>query len=287
MSKGAVLALGGGGARGFAHIGVIEELEKAGFNIRAIAGTSIGALVGGMYAAGAMKKFSDFALGLTIKEMRSLVDLTLSPKGFLKGEKIFETLSKEVTSDCNIEDLSVPFMSVATDLISGETVLLRKGSLFEAIRASISIPNLFIPVVKDKMELVDGGVTCPLPVQYTKRIQSDDLIIAVNLCGRGGLVVLPVESSEHSKESGWLEIISRFPEKIKPNFQFDYIMQAQRSIELMQAEMSRLCIELNPPDLVIEIPHTIAHIIDFHRGTEIYEFARTAVKKELRKSNLL
>jgi len=285
MSKGVVLALGGGGARGFAHIGVIEELEKTGFTIRAIAGTSMGAMVGGMYAAGAMKKFSDFALGLTIKELRGLVDLTLSPKGILKGEKIFETLSKEGIPDCNIENLSVPFMSVATDLITGETVLLRKGPLFEAIRASIAIPNLFTPVIKDQMKLMDGGITCPLPVQYMKRIQSDDLIVAVNLSGKGPAPVF-VEPFDQSAKSGWMKIFSRFPDKLKPEFQFEYIMQAQQAIELMQVELARLSIACYPPDMVIEIPYKTAHLFEFHRAAEICGLGRAATRKALQKSDL-
>ena len=285
MSKGIVLALGGGGARGFAHIGVIEELEKAGFTIRAITGTSIGAMIGGIYSTGTLKQFAEAAFRMNNKTLRNFVDLTISPKGLMKGEKIFDFIAEEVTPDCKIEDLPIPFTSIATDLQSGETVLLREGSLFEAIRASIAIPNLFTPVIKDRMKLVDGGITCPLPVQYIQRILPDDLIVAVNLNGKTRLYP-DDETIDNSNEPGWLKIFTRLPEKLKPEFQFDYVLQAQRSIELMQAELSKLSIECYPPDLVIEIPHQVAHLVEFNHAAEIYEFGRYTAQKALQKLTL-
>ena len=162
------LVLAGGGARGVAHIGAIEELERQGFEISAVAGTSMGALVGGVYASGYLEPFKEWMRALDKYKVFSLVDFALSTEGLVKGDRVMEAM-KELVPDVQIERMPVPFAAVAADLLTGDEVVLDSGGLYDAIRASISIPSVFRPVHRDGRVLVDGGTVNPLPLNRVRR----------------------------------------------------------------------------------------------------------------------
>ena len=169
------LALSSGGARGLAHIGVIAELEARGYRISSIAGCSMGALIGGVYAAGKLNEFREWMKTMDRKKMLELTDFSLSINHIVKGKRIIEAIM-EFVPDMAIEDLPIPYCAIATDLISGKEVVFNKGSLFEAIRASISLPSFYEPVHRDDMLLIDGGVINPIPLNRVKRLPGDILV---------------------------------------------------------------------------------------------------------------
>ena len=173
--KRVALALSSGGPRGFAYIGALEELEARGYEVSAVAGTSIGALVGGVYAAGRLAEFKEWLLSLDTWKVFSLMDFSLSMSHIVKGDKIIEAI-KEIVPDVNIEDMSMPFSAVATNLYTGEEVVFDKGNLFSAIRASMSIPSLFKPVQYGNVVLIDGHSSNCLPLNRVKRAKGDILI---------------------------------------------------------------------------------------------------------------
>ena len=175
MSKTVALALASGGPRGFAYIGAIEELQSRGYEITSIAGTSAGALVGGIYAAGGLQAFKEWLFGLDPIKVMSLMDFSLSKNYLVKGEKVMDAIKQRVP-EVNIEDLPIPFTAVATDLYTGEEVLFREGPLFEAIRASISIPSMFKPVKWKGRTLVDGGMVNTFPLNRVQRTPGDILV---------------------------------------------------------------------------------------------------------------
>ena len=173
--KRVALALSSGGPRGFAYIGALEVLQERGYEVAAVAGTSIGALVGGVYAAGHLAEFKEWLLSLDTWKVFSLMDFSLSMSHIVKGDKIIEAI-KEIVPDVNIEDMSMPFSAVATNLYTGEEVVFDKGNLFSAIRASMSIPSLFKPVQYGNMVLIDGHSSNCLPLNRVKRAKGDILI---------------------------------------------------------------------------------------------------------------
>ena len=164
--------LGSGGARGYAHIGVIEELEANGFAIRSIAGSSMGALIGGIYAAGKLRVFTEWVRPLQRLDVLRLLDWTISGGGFIKGDRIIGVL-KDLIGETNIEDLPIPYTAVAVDLDVQREVWFSRGPLFDAIRASIAIPTIFRPYHYEGRLLVDGGLLNPLPVSPTLRDLTD------------------------------------------------------------------------------------------------------------------
>ncbi len=180
MSKKVGLALGSGGARGLSHISVIRYIENMGIPIHKIAGSSIGAIVGASYACGTIEKLKNDALSITRKELFSIFDLTFPTSGLLKGDGLIRFLEKYIPKDALLEDLPVELSVLATDYYSGRSVIFNKGPVLDAVRASISIPGVFVPVPYRKTYLVDGGVANPLPVE-TVKMMGADLTIAVNL----------------------------------------------------------------------------------------------------------
>ena len=169
------LALSSGGPRGFAYIGAIEELESRGYEITSVAGTSIGSLVGGIYAAGKLQEVKQWLFTLDAWKVISLMDISISMNHLVKGDKIIDAL-KEIVPDVNIEDLDIPFRAVATDFYTGEEVIFDRGKLFQAIRASISIPSLFRPVKAGTRTLIDGGIANTMPLNRVPRTPGDILI---------------------------------------------------------------------------------------------------------------
>ncbi|MBR1569778.1 MAG: patatin-like phospholipase family protein [Bacteroidales bacterium] len=175
MSKNVALALASGGPRGFAYIGAIEELLGRGYSITSISGASAGALIGGIYAAGGMQAFKEWLFGLDPVKVVTLMDFSVSKNYLVKGDRVIDAIRQRVP-DVNIEDLPIPFTAVATDIYTGEEVIFRRGPLFQAIRASISIPSMFRPVKWEGRTLVDGGMANTFPLNRVERTPGDILV---------------------------------------------------------------------------------------------------------------
>ncbi|WP_137817208.1 patatin-like phospholipase family protein [Pseudomonas sp. 2FG] len=178
MSKRVALVLGSGGARGYAHIGAIEELERRGYDIACIAGCSMGAVVGGIYATGKLKEYREWIESLDYLDVLRLLDVSFR-LGAIRGEKVFGKI-REIVGEINIEDLRIPYTAVATDLTNQQEIWFQEGCLHQAMRASAAIPSLFTPVIQGKRMLVDGSLLNPLPIIPVVSSHCD-LIIAVNL----------------------------------------------------------------------------------------------------------
>ncbi|MFE8069735.1 patatin-like phospholipase family protein [Marinobacteraceae bacterium S3BR75-40.1] len=198
--KTVALVLGSGGARGYAHIGVIEVLAEQGYTIKAISGCSMGALIGGLFATGKMQNYKDWVTGLGQFDLIKLLDLSLSSPGAIRGEKIFGVL-EQMIGDTRIEDLPLAYTAVATDLLAHKEIWFQEGSLLQAIRASIAIPSVFTPVLMNGRVLVDGGVIDPLPISPTVAAHAD-LIVAVNLAGDADPDLNPPEERGEVVEAG-------------------------------------------------------------------------------------
>ena len=179
MKKEVALVLSSGGPRGFAYIGAIEELESRGYRITSIAGTSIGSLIGGIHAAGRLNELKAWLYDLDSWKVFTLMDLSIGKNHLLKGDKLIHAI-KQIVPEIDIEDLRIPFKAVATDLYTGEEVVFDSGSLFQAIRASISIPSLFRPVRYGYRTLIDGGIANTLPLNRVHR-NGNDILVAFNV----------------------------------------------------------------------------------------------------------
>ncbi|MFI8608849.1 alpha/beta hydrolase [Pseudomonas sp. AOB-7] len=178
MSKKVALVLGSGGARGYAHIGVIEELQARGYEIGCIAGCSMGAVVGGIFAAGKLREYREWTESLDYLDVLRLIDVSFR-LGAIRGERVFGRIH-DIVGEINIEELAIPFTAVATDLTNQQEIWFQEGCLHQAMRASAAIPSLFTPVIQGKRMLVDGGLLNPLPIVPVVSSHCD-LIIAVNL----------------------------------------------------------------------------------------------------------
>ncbi|MBR0180495.1 MAG: patatin-like phospholipase family protein, partial [Prevotella sp.] len=221
MAKDVALVLSSGGARGLAHIGAIEELEAQGYRITSIAGCSMGALIGGVYAAGKLEEFREWMKTVDRKKMLELTDFSFSLNHLVKGTRIIEAIM-EFVPDIPIEDLPIPYCAVATDWKSGHEVVFREGSLFEAIRASISLPSFYEPVKRDGMILIDGGVTNPIPMNRVARHEGD-ILVGIDVSGHDyeGQWRRQHELAEKRKRSTSLsqQILNRL---IPDNLDFNY-----------------------------------------------------------------
>ena len=242
--------LASGGAKGFAHIGAIEALEECGYEITSIAGASMGALIGGIYAAGGLDKVKEWMYDLTDREVFRLVDFTLSPNALVKGDRIMDAL-KAIVPDCNIENLNIPYCAVATDLKEGREVVLRSGSLYAAIRASISIPMLFRPVEYEDMLLIDGGITNGLPLDRVVRTEGDKLV-AVNLED----YEWEDDDAEMPKaESGTsaLTLLSRKFQAGLNALSNNYISLTYDTISILMKRNTEMALRLTPPDIYLNV----------------------------------
>jgi NTE family protein len=284
MKKRVALVLGSGGARGIAHIGVIRELIKHGFEISSVSGTSMGALVGGIYAAGKLDEYESWMRSLNKRNVFNLVDFTMSTQGIIKADRVLKEIQKFIP-DRQIEELPVRFAAVATDIKNREEVIMTEGSLFEAIRASFSIPLVITPVKKNDTLFVDGGVLNPVPVNRVSR-QAGDLLIAVNVNA-----FIPYQKPvETIQESGSVEQLisarlSSFQNKLDSLFPASkkestgYLTLVGDTSGLMLAQITKLTLELNPPDLLIEISRYACGTFDFYKAQELIDLGeRTTIE---------
>ncbi|KAF0238720.1 MAG: Patatin-like [Prolixibacteraceae bacterium] len=286
MNRKIALVLSGGGARGIAHIGVIEELEKRGYVITSIAGTSMGALIGGMYAAGKLGEYKQWMCSLDKLKVFSLVDFTFSADGIVKGDKVLKAI-KEFVPDTNIETLKVDYSATAADIENHKEIVYRSGSLYEAIRASIAIPMVITPVIKDNAIIVDGGVVNNLPIRNVTRNRGD-LLVAVYVNANVQPIKLKISKKEEKeKKSVYLKKLNEFYEHLniispKPKKEkIGYFNLIDKTIVSASLQLVQLAIEKNPPDILVNISRDTCGTYDFYRAEELVEIGRQSAIKTL------
>jgi NTE family protein len=281
------LVLGSGGARGHAHIGVIRALEEMGFEVRNIAGTSMGAAIGGIYAADKLETYTEWAYRLDKGDVVKLLDFSFSWQSVFKGERIIEVL-QELIGERKIEDLDKRFTAVATSLDEQREVWLNSGDLFTAIKASTAVPGVFAPVKLNGRVLVDGGLVNPIPIAPTLN-DSTDLTIAVSLSGLEEDYTPPETDERSDDQNSYRERITHFLNNLletgRPSPEKDESDAADlviRSIDVMQGAIARLKLAAYAPDKTIEIPRNACSFFEFHRAEEMaelgYERACAALK---------
>ena len=245
------LVLASGGAKGFAHIGAIEALEESSYEITSIAGASMGALIGGIYAAGGLDKVKEWMYDLTDKEVFRLVDFTLSPHALVKGDRIIDAL-KAIVPDCDIETLKIPYCAVATNVKEGKEVVFRSGSLYDAIRASISIPMLFRPVEYGEMLLIDGAITNGLPLDRVKRTKGD-LLVAVNLDDYEWEEDNTNVAHHQQEDVSPFTLLSRKFQAGLNALSNNYISLTYNTISILMKRNTEMSLRLTPPDIYLNV----------------------------------
>jgi len=290
IKKNVSLVLSGGGARGIAHIGVIEELEKQGFNIKSISGTSMGALVGGIYAVGKMEEYKNWIYTLDKLEVFKLLDFTLSVQGLVRGDRVFNKM-REFIPDMNIEDLKINYAATATDLIEKKEVVFTRGSIFDAVRASVSIPTVFTPIETENSLLVDGGVINNVPISHVKRTKDDILIVVhVNADIPVYKPFIPKKEKEE-KSSIYIKNIRKLQgylyknNPITNNEKLGYFNLINKTIALLTYQVAKMTIEKYPPDILINVSRDSCTIFDFYKAEELVEIGRHAAVSSLREYN--
>ena len=278
------LALSSGGARGLAHIGAIEVLKEQGYNITSIAGCSMGALIGGVYAAGKLEAFREWMKTIDRKKMLELTDFSISFNHFAKGTRIIEAIM-EFVPDVSIEDLPIPYCAVATDWKTGREVVFDKGSLFQAIRASISLPSFYEPVLRDGMILIDGGVTNPLPLNRVVR-RDGDILVGVDVSGHNYKAQgeLKHELSERRKENR--SLVAQIIDKVIPdNLDFNYYTMLSRVSSLMIRQNSVLMAQLMKPEILVDIQMSRYGGFDYDKSEKLIAIGRQKTLKTVSKYN--
>ncbi|HET6546195.1 MAG TPA: patatin-like phospholipase family protein [Rhodanobacteraceae bacterium] len=313
------LVLGAGGARGYAHIGVIEELLAQGFDIRSIAGSSMGALIGGIHAAGKLDVYRDWVRPLQRFDVLRMLDWTISGGGFIKGNRIIGAL-KDLIGEVDIEDLPIAYTAVAVDIDVQREVWFSRGPLFDAIRASIAIPTIFRPYRYHGRTLVDGGLLNPLPVSPTLRDRTDATIaVDVNAPaepldgddgdadrsrrsaamnhGTGGLSSPEIMSGDpaadaadrsESSGAGYRQKVAAFIESLHDKrtqraaeHELGVFDLVTRSLDTVQETITRLKLAAQPPDLLITIPRNACAFYEFYRAEEVIEIGRRRTREAL------
>jgi NTE family protein len=298
------LALGGGGGRGWAHIGVIRAIEEAGIPIHCIAGTSMGALVGGAFANGKIDALTRVATDLDWRHvLHYFLEFTLPRSGLVDGTRIVRLLRRHITPS-NMENASIPFRVVATDIQTGEEVVIDKGDMIEAIRASIAVPGILTPVVRNRQVLVDGGLVNPVPVSVARAMGADK-VIAVDVNRRlvsrtasaeGNAAHTRPAGKRNHGEAGRYKIISLINERIShadvralspvrrwitrratPSV-FDIM---GNTIRIIETELSAMRLEKHPPDILIQPDVGQISFMDFHKAQEAIEAGYESARRKL------
>jgi len=285
MKKNIALVLSSGGARGFAHIGAIKMLEQQGYNITSVAGASMGALVGGIYASGLMPQFEEWVTTIDKMEVLRLTDVTLSSRGLVKGRKIIEKI-KEIVPDRNIEDLRIPFCAVATDILKGKEKVFTEGDLYDAIRASISIPTIFQPFRIGEDFYVDGGLVNPVPINRIKR-HDNDLLVIVNV--NADIPPEPKkEPEEKPADNKYIRKIRSIQAKLSKETpgsnksSIGLFSLSNRSIGIMLRQITDLSLVNHKIDITINVSRESFEIYDFYKAGEIIREGENATLKALR-----
>lgn len=299
MKQKVALVLSAGGARGLAQAGAIYELEKSGFEISSIAGSSIGSVIGGLYAMNMLEEYINWLKKFQKRDIFSLMDFTFSKKGLIKGEKVFREM-KSFIPDMPIEKMPIPYVALAADLFAKEPVIFDKGSFYDAIRASTAIPNVILPVKKEKTIWVDGGVLNPLPLQFVKRNEGD-ILVAINLyhdAEEPKLETRKPKEEKTSKEKKHEEEVNTYMAKFNQSLEnfykkiADYIPKGEKDstghftlLDLttgaMLHRMAELSLQLYKPDILINIPANIAGTFDFYKTDFLVEYGKQKAKKAI------
>ena len=281
------LVLGSGGARGHAHIGVIRAIEERGISIRNIAGTSMGAVIGGIYASDKLDTYVDWANRLERKDIVSLLDFSFTWTSLFKGERIFDVL-EDLVGDRLIEDLDLGYTAVATALDEQREVWLSRGSLFKAMRASTAVPGFFSPVELNGYSLVDGGLINPIPIAPTLN-DNTDLTIAVNLSGITNNYRPKMKTEKKMPDAAdddYRNEITRFigglfEKDDKQKSASDATEILTKSIDVMQGAIARLKLGAYAPQKIIEIPRDACTFFEFHRAEEMADLGYENANKAL------
>lgn len=291
MSKKTVsLVLGSGGARGLAHIGVIHRLEENNYEIRSISGASIGALVGGIYACGELDVFEKWVRAITKMQIVKLLDVSWGKQGLVEGDRVIDTL-KELVGDRRIEDLPIKYTAIATNVRREKEIWLKSGSVFDAIRASISLPLFLTPFEMNGMKLLDGGILNPVPIAPTFE-DHNDITLAVNLGGTPtGTVTSTAKRGAKDDDNS---AVGRLQEKI--NSFIDDLMKrsssgdsdgwtmldiADQTFDAMQGTIARQKLATYPPDHTIEIARDVCGTLEFDRANEMIALGYDAAARSL------
>ncbi len=286
------LVLGSGSARGLVHIGVIDWLVEHDYKIESISGCSMGALVGGIYAAGKLDAYKQWVTSLDKGDVIKMLDLSFSLGGLIKGDKIINKL-RELVGTHQIEDLSISFTAVATNIESGKEVWFTEGSLFDAIRASMSVPLVFEPVTQGKRVLVDGGLLNPIPIAPTMS-DNTDLTIAVNVGGQPNenqqieKCCATISKDETGAQKWFRELIMEIHTRLNLG-RFDrdeemgFYEVMSRSVEIMQNTIAKMKMAAYSPDIVIEFSRDIASGYEFYRAKELIKIGYDTAQRELSK----
>ncbi|MBZ5486377.1 patatin-like phospholipase family protein [Halomonas aquamarina] len=305
------LVLGSGGARGYAHIGVIEALEARGFEIISIAGCSMGALIGGIYAAGKLPDYREWVCNLDYLDVLRLVDVTWSPMGAIRANKVMNKL-ESLVGDVLIEDLPIPVTTIATDLVRQREVWFQNGPLLRAIRASIAIPGVITPVSMGDQVLVDGGLLNPLPIMPIVAAHQADLVIAINVTAHSPQPVtleelLPPAHEDNDSRTvqererdanlgGWMNDVREATKRLwdglgsggdddgekdeketseaRGKREWSRLGMILESFDITQAALAKYKIAGYPPDVLIEIPKTVCSTHEFHRARDLIRLGR-------------
>ena len=279
--KEVALVLSTGGARGLAHIGAIDELLASGYHIHSVAGTSMGALVGGMFAAGRLDDYRQWMETVDKKKICQRTDVALSLNHSVKGDRIIQAM-KDVVPCVNIEDLPIPYCAIATDAVSGTEVVFTRGSLYEAIRASISLPLFFDPVRQGDQVLVDGGLVNPLPLNRVKR-SKHDLLVAINVSGhdyRGQVELRRIVKEQQSERSKVLQLLNRI---MPDDADMNYYTLLNRSISIMINRNAQQALKITPPDILVDIPMKRYSTFDFDKMERISAIGRNKTRAAIDK----
>lgn len=281
------LVLGSGGARGLAHIGIIHWLEENGFRIKSISGCSMGALIGGIYAAGKLDDFEHWVRAINKVDILTLLDISWTKTGLVKGDKIIDTLT-DLVGDQLIEDLPITFTAVAADIKNEKEVWIQSGKLFDAIRASISLPLFFTPFNRNGEDLIDGGVLNPVPIAPTFGDETD-ITIAVNL---GGDVEIQVATNEEkvfteSDSSAWHSRVSNFIDRFQDSVPGTKAQDwgaydiANQAFDAMQSTIARQKLAAYPPDHTVSIARNACGTLEFDRSAEMIELGYRKAQESL------
>ncbi len=278
--KNVALVLSSGGARGLAHIGAIEVLEEEGYHITSIAGCSMGALIGGVYAAGKLEEFREWMKGIDRKKMLELTDFSLSLNHIVKGDRIIEAIM-EFVPDIAIENLPIPYCAVATDWMSGREVVFRSGSLFEAIRASISLPSFYKPVHRDGMILIDGGVINPIPLNRVVR-HKDDLLMGVDVSGYDYKAKENMKHEISERRNRGKSMAAQILDKLIPdNIDFNHYTVLSRTSSLMIRQNAKLMAQLMKPDMLVDIQISRYGSFDYDKSEKLIAIGRQKTLKAI------
>lgn len=287
-NKNVALVLGSGGARGLAHIGAIEALQERGYTITSVSGCSMGSIIAGMFCAGKLEEAKQWFLSIDRQSILQLTDFSITGNSLVKGAKVIKAL-QQIVPDCRIEDLPVPLTLVASDLITTDEVVFRTGSLFEAIRASISIPLFFQPVQWQGRLLVDGGILNPLPLKQIERHEGD-LLVAMNISGKDGLTI-------NHQSSDLMNIAKSLQERHLPNMPkalqklrddvsqkltaierarrmnlqgtVNYVTMLDRMSDMQIQQSTLLALQITPPDILATMPQYAFNTFDFDKAEAI------------------